>query len=104
MKKTVITIFALFSAAVLLFSGCSKNKDTLMDDGKTTTAQNTTVRVTDRETTTLMRDDAGEPESTSLKSALGDAAGDAAEGAGEIIGDMGDAAERAGDKINDALR
>lgn len=104
MTKKIIGALALFSAMLLLFAGCSKNKDTLMDDGKTTTAQNTTVRVTDRETTTLMRDDAGEPESTSLKSALGDAAGDAAEGAGEIIGDMGDAAERAGDKINDALR
>ena len=104
MKKTLITIFALFSAVVLLFSGCSKNKDTLMDEGRTTTAPDTTVRVTERETTTLMKNDAGEPESTSLKSALGDAAGDVAEGAGDIIGGVGDAAERAGDKINDALR
>ncbi len=104
MKKTVITIFAILTAAVLLFAGCSRDNGTLMDDDRTTTVPATTVRVTEKETTSMMNDNAGAPESTSQDSALGDAVGDAAEGAGDIIGDAGDAAERAGDRINDAVR
>lgn len=112
MKKAIITILGIIAAASVILTGCTREKDNLMDDAESImpstsmkATEKTTVRPTEKTTvkqTEVSTTKAGAPESTSERSALGDAIGDAAEGAGDIADDIGNAAEKAGDRIKDA--
>lgn len=100
MKKTAITLLAVIAAAVMLFTGCSRNTDKDMTTTKapvtTTAAATTAAATTDRDLTNdIAGTSAGAPESTNRDSALGDAVEDAAEGAA-------DANERIAQGVRDA--
>ena len=101
MKKTTIIIFGIITAMTLFFTACGKDKDTLPDTTTTmplvtTTLPSTTIR------NDISDDMSGVPESTSLDSAIGNAAENIIDGAGDVAEDIGDAAERVGDRIGNA--
>lgn len=101
MKKTAVLILAIVTAITIFFTGCGK-KDNMMNDNTTTTRPATTQSAT---STTKKADDntnenAGAPESTSQRSAIGEIVEGAADGVGDVADGIGDAAEDLGDAAN----
>lgn len=102
MKKTAVFILALVVAITVFFTGCGK-KDNMINDNTTTSRPATTQSATTTKKADESRNEnAGEPESTKQRSAIGDIVEGAADGVGDVADGIGDAAEDIGDAANRA--